>query len=160
MKSKIKIIDNFLEKEFFLTLQNLILGEYFSWFFNDYKVYENDDDFQFVHTVIRKSQTTSNFIKYINPILSKLNVQKTIQVKLNLQTKKDKIYNHIFHTDMPDVTTAIFYINTNNGKTIFKNGEEVNSLQNRIVIFDSNLKHTGTTHTDTKRRVLINFNYV
>ena len=160
MKSQIKIIDNFLEKEFFLTLQNLILGEYFYWFFNDYKVYENDNDFQFVHTVVRKSQTTSDFIKYINPILSKLNAKKTIQVKLNLQTKKDKIYNHIFHTDMPDVKTAIFYINTNNGKTIFKNGEEVNSIQNRIVIFDSNLKHTGTSHTDTKRRVLINLNYV
>ena len=159
-KSQIKIIDNFLEKEFFLTLQNLILGEYFAWFFNDYKVYKNDNDFQFVHTVVRKSETTSDFIKYINPILSKLNAKKTIQVKLNLQTKKDKIYNHIFHTDMLNVTTAIFYINNNNGKTIFKNGEEVDSMENRMVIFNSNLEHTGTSHTDSKRRVLINFNYV
>ena len=160
MKLKIKVIDNFLNKEFFLTLQNLILGEHFSWFFNDYKVYENDNDFQFVHTVVRKSQTTSAFIKYINPILSNLKVKKTIQVKLNLQTKKNKVYNHIFHTDISDVTTAIFYINTNNGKTIFKNGEEVLSVENRMVIFDSNLEHTGTSHTDTKTRVLINFNYI
>ena len=160
MQSKIKVIDNFLNKEFFLPLKNLILGEHFSWFFNDYKVYENDDDFQFVHTVVKKSKTTSTFIKYINPILSNLKAKKTIQVKLNLQTKKNKIYNHIFHTDIPDVTTAIFYINTNNGKTIFENGEEVLSVENRIVIFDSNLKHTGTSHTDTKRRVLINFNYI
>ena len=42
MNSKIKIIDNFLNKEFFNQLQNLILGEHFSWFYNDYKVYEND----------------------------------------------------------------------------------------------------------------------
>jgi len=159
MKSKIKVIDNFLDEEFFLQLQNLILGEHFSWFFNDYKVYKNDNDFQFVHTVVKESKTTSNFIKYMNPILDKLNAQKTIKVKLNLQTKKNKIYNHMFHIDVPNVTTSIFYINNNNGKTIFKNGEEVSSVENRIVIFDSNLEHTGTSHTDTKRRVLINFNY-
>jgi hypothetical protein len=51
-------------------------------------------------------------------------------------------------------------MNTNNGKTIFKNGKQINSIENRIVIFDSNLQHTGTSHTDTKRRVLINFNYI
>ena len=102
MKSKIKVIDNFLNKEFFLQLKDLILGEHFSWFFNDYKVYKNDDDFQFTHTVIKESKTTSTFIKYINPILSNLKAKKTIQVKLNLQTKKNKIYNHIFHTDIPD----------------------------------------------------------
>tara|TARA_R100001460_G_C3498560_1_gene170133 strand:+ start:73 stop:555 length:483 start_codon:yes stop_codon:yes gene_type:complete len=160
VKSKIKVIDNFLNKEFFLQLKDLILGEHFSWFFNDYKVYKNDNDFQFTHTVIKKNKTISTFIKYINPILSNLKAKKTIQVKINLQTKKDKIYNHIFHTDVPNVTTAIFYINTNNGKTIFKNGEEVLSVENRMVIFDSNLEHTGTSHTDTKRRVLINFNYI
>ena len=160
MKSQIKIIDNFLDKEFFLQLQNLILGEHFSWFFNDYKVYKNDNDFQFVHTVVKESKTTSNFIKYMNPILNKLNAQKTVKVKLNLQTKKDKIYNHMFHIDVPNVTTSIFYINNNNGKTIFKNGEEISSVENRMVIFNSNLEHTGTSHTDTKRRVLINFNYI
>ena len=160
MQSKIKVIDNFLNKEFFLQLQNKILGGYFPWFFNDYKVYKNDNTFQFIHMVMKESKTTSTFIKYIIPILNNLKVKKTIQVKLNLQIKKDKIYNHIFHTDVPNVTTAIFYINTNNGKTIFENGEEVLSVENRIVIFDSNLKHTGTSHTDTKRRVLINFNYI
>jgi len=160
MKSQIKIIDNFLDKEFFNQLKDLILGEHFSWFYNDYKVYENDNDFQFVHNVITDCKPTSNFTKYIDPILNKLNAQKTIKVKLNLQTKKDKIYKHMFHIDVPDVTTSIFYINNNNGKTIFKNGEEISSVENRMIIFNSNLKHTGTSHTDTKRRVLINFNYI
>ena len=159
MNSKIKIIDNFLNKEFFNQLQNLILGEHFSWFYNDYKVYENDNDFQFTHTVIKNYKPISTFIKYINPILDKLNAKKTLQVKLNLQTKANKIFNYTFHNDADNVTTAILYINTNNGKTVFKNGEEVNSVENRAVIFNSNLQHTGTSHTDTKRRVLINFNY-
>ncbi len=157
---KVKIIDNFLEKQFFNKLQDLILGDHFSWFYNDYKVYKNDNNFQFTHTVIKNYKPISTFVKHINPILNKLDAKKTIQVKLNLQTKANKIFNHTFHNDFNDATTAILYMNTNNGKTIFKNGEEVDSIENRIVIFDSNLQHTGTSHTDTKRRVLINFNYI
>ena len=55
--------------------------------------------------------------------------------------------------------TAVFYINTNNGWTYIKNGGKVKSVANRIVIFDSNLEHTGVTCTDEKRRVIVNFNY-
>ena len=51
-------------------------------------------------------------------------------------------------------------MNTNNGKTIFKHGEEVNSVANRMVIFNSNLEHAATSHTDEKTRVVVNFNYV
>ena len=155
-----QVIDNFLDKKFFYTLQSLVLGEHFSWFYNDYKVYKNDNEFQFTHTVIRENKPTSTFIKYINPVLDKLKAKETTQVKLNLQTKTNKIFNHSFHNDFDNVTTAILYMNTNNGKTIFKNGKEVNSIENRVVIFNSNLQHTGTSHTDTKRRVLINFNYI
>lgn len=157
---KIKIIDNFLERQFFNNLQHLILGDHFAWFYNDYKVHKNDNNFQFTHTVIKDYKPLSTFVKYINPILNKLEAKKTIQVKLNLQTKANKIFNHAFHNDFNNATTAILYMNTNNGKTIFKNGEEVNSIENRMVIFDSNLQHTGTSHTDTKTRVLINFNYI
>ena len=57
------------------------------------------------------------------------------------------------------MTTAIYYLNTNNGFTKFENGDKVNSVANRIVIFDSNLKHTGTSCTDSYARLLINFNY-
>ena len=56
--------------------------------------------------------------------------------------------------------SAIFFINTNNGKTLFKNiDKEIISKENRIVIFDGRLEHTGTTCTDQRNRILINFNY-
>ena len=56
-------------------------------------------------------------------------------------------------------TTSIFYINTNNGYTKFENGEKVESVANRMVTFSTNLKHTGTSCTDERTRVVINFNY-
>ena len=49
-------------------------------------------------------------------------------------------------------------MNTNDGYTEFENGHRVESVANRVVIFDSNIKHTGVSCTDEKRRVVINFN--
>ena len=39
------------------------------------------------------------------------------------------------------------------------NGDKVESVKNRIVIFDSNIPHTGTTVTNKQRRVVLNINY-
>ena len=50
-------------------------------------------------------------------------------------------------------------MNTNNGRTDFKDGIKVNSVENRLVVFPSNLEHTIVTCTDKKIRVVINFNY-
>ena len=56
--------------------------------------------------------------------------------------------------------TGIFYLNSNNGSTVFKSGEEVQSQANRLVLFDSQLEHSGTSCTDERRRVVLNINYV
>ena len=61
--------------------------------------------------------------------------------------------------DFPCSTTAILYINTNNGYTKFKKGGKVKSVANRMLIFDSQLEHAGVTCTDALRRVVVNFNY-
>ena len=64
------------------------------------------------------------------------------------------------HVDFKDCKTAIFYLNTNNGYTLFDKGDKIPSLENRVVEFDSNLKHCAVDHTDTKYRIVINFNYL
>ena len=56
-------------------------------------------------------------------------------------------------------TTSIFYVNTNNGYTEFEDGTKVESVENRLVTFSLNMKHRGTSCTDEKTRVVINFNY-
>ena len=64
-----------------------------------------------------------------------------------------------YHNDVDDCITAIYYVNTNNGTTKFKSGKEVESVANRLVIFNSNELHAGSSCTDEHRRCLINFNY-
>ena len=59
------------------------------------------------------------------------------------------------------VKTAIFYVNSNNGYTIFKESKKkVRSVENRLVIFPSELEHCGGSCTDNKQRVVINFNFI
>ena len=158
----IEVIDNFLEEDNFKEIEKILMGDKFPWFFNDFK---NDDDdinnFQFTHTVVRgNGNIESKFIQYMKPFFDKLNIKKIFRIKINLTTRSHNSFNHLYHTDVSfQCTTAIFYINSNNGKTIFKNGEEVNSVANRMVIFNSNLEHAATSHTDEKTRVVINFNY-
>ena len=55
--------------------------------------------------------------------------------------------------------TSVFYVNTNNGGTIFQNGKKITSTNNRLVEFDSHQKQAADGCTDQKDRVLINFNY-
>jgi hypothetical protein len=58
-------------------------------------------------------------------------------------------------------TTAIFYINSNDGYTIFKKNKKIiKSKENKFIYFKSNSEHAGTTCTDQKVRVVINFNYI
>ena len=85
-----------------------------------------------------------------------------LRIKANLLYKTSKIIKHGYHTDFePDLNnkTSIFYVNTNNGYTSFKNGRKVKSKENTLVEFDSKLEHSGTTCTDKEYRMIINFNY-
>ena len=158
----IKVIDNFLEDDIFKEIEKILMSDKFPWFFNDFKNDSDDNNnFQFTHTVVRgNGEVESKFIQYMKPFFDKLNIKKIFRIKINLTTRTQKLFNHLYHTDVPfQCSTAIFYINSNNGKTIFKNGEEINSVANRMVIFNSNLEHAATSHTDEKTRVVINFNF-
>jgi hypothetical protein len=86
-----------------------------------------------------------------------------VKIKANLMMKTTSQQVFKFHKDCPwdfKWWTAIFYVNTNDGKTIFEKGQEIESRENRLILFDGRLKHAGTTSTDSKRRILINFNYL
>ena len=75
--------------------------------------------------------------------------------------KTEKIIEHGLHTDVDydNSKTAVYYCNTNNGYTRLVDGTTINSIENRMLIFDSKTPHTGSTCTDTPFRTVINFNY-
>ncbi len=158
----IKVIDNFLEDNVFTSIQTHVMGDCFPWYFNDFKSDGyGTNNYQFTHTIVKDDMILSSYFPVIyDAFFAKLGVKKVLRVKLNLTTRTENLFNHGFHVDtLIKSKTAVFYVNTNNGKTVFKNGEEVNSVANRVVIFDTDLEHAATSHTDEKTRVVVNFNY-
>ena len=55
--------------------------------------------------------------------------------------------------------TGVFYLNSNNGSTLFKNGKRIYSKENRMLIFDGHQKHCGVDCTDNDYRIVINYNW-
>ena len=179
----IKIIDNFLDKELFKKLQNFLLGDECPWFYNESKVifekgrplfaplkdYPSESQHQFTHTFLGNhlNQSWSSYTPHIAVLLHKIKPRVWIRVKSNLTNVTSKAGVSGWHYDnitdgvpWKDTTTAIFYVNTNNGYTIFENEKKVSSLENRIAIFPNNILHSGVSQTDTKTRVTINLNYL
>ena len=158
-----EVIDNFLPEDDFLDLQSLLLGEYFPWYYNDYVLTTPSNftslNYQFIH-LFYKDGIKSPLYLSVEPFITKLKVKDLFRIKanLNLKTLNHEYGGYHFDPYMKG-KIAVYYINNNNGWTQFKNGDRVNSIQNRMVIFDPRLEHSSVTCTDKKRRLVINFNY-
>ena len=168
----VQIVDDFLDKEEFEKLQNLMMTDAIHWFYwPNIDTSEDKDKFQFIHSFYQDKIPASSFVEHLNPVLQCLNPLSVYRIKANLLTRTEEIIKNSFHVDIPHMseekqsqwTTAILYMNTNNGYTEFADGlkqyEKVESVENRVVIFPANMKHRGTSCTDEKSRVVINFNY-
>lgn len=160
MKETYKIIDNFLDKNSFKQIKEAILGEDFQWFLSNGVAKEKDDSFYFVHLIYRHNTINSSVFKLMSPILDKLNTKALIRIKANLYPNQNKFIKHNPHKDYPyDHKGAIFYVNNNNGHTILNNKIKIESIENRILLFNPSKSHSSTTCTDEKYRVNINFNF-
>lgn len=170
----VEIVDDFLDKEVFETLQTAMMTDQLHWYYwPNVDSDEDQDKFQFVHAFYQDKVPCSSFVAQVNPALEKLNPLSVFRIKANLLTRTSDIVENEFHVDIPYLpaerqsqwTTTILYMNTNNGYTEFQDGRiementKVESVENRIVTFPSSLRHRGTSCTDEKTRVVINFNY-
>ena len=166
MEPNIKVTNNFINQEDFKKLQEYMLGSFFPWYYNPMVLLDQDskDYFQFTHLFYNGDNLLkSEFFELLKPILDKIKPLTICRVKANLLTKTYKIIEHGFHTDFTNddrITTGVFYINSNNGYTKFKNGQVYKSEANKFVEFNSTEMHTGSTCTDENIRIIINFNYI
>ena len=157
----IEIIDNFLPEEEFNSIQSLMMGGQFNWFYTDGLTYDDDGLYLMLHMFYQpKVGENSEYLPMWNTFMNKVEAKKCMRIKANLTFKTPTIELHPLHIDYEDIKTATFYINTNNGYTEFESGVRVNSVANRVCIFDSNLQHRGTTHSEGgHQRIVVNFNY-
>ena len=161
---KYEILNNFLEEKEFNLIKSTLLGSNFPWYYNDEVVYNDKNNFQFTHIFFIDHSIVSNMFNLIKPLINKINPISLVRIKANLTTKTDTIVEHGYHVDYDiqktdKMKTSIFYINSNNGYTRFKNKKMIKSKENRLLSFNTDMEHTGSTCTDENIRVVINLNY-
>jgi len=169
MTTDIVVIDNFIPKR-----QFDVIKHYFTytcqWLYaptvlpvNDPRTNPNDlTDQQFVNVLFYAYQGVRNQkgMDIMMPVLERLKVTIVARIKANLQVWTPEVREREFHVDYDyGNMTAIYYLNTCNGYTLFQDGQKCESVENRICIFPGSKWHCGTTTSNTKNRMVVNINY-
>jgi len=158
------IYKDVLDTQTFKKIQEAFLSPAVPWSYNSKIVASEDkslDTFQFGHSIFRDGQPSSPGFDLLKPLLDKINPSMIFRIKANLGPRNNEHILGGFHVDTNEpCTTAVFYLNTNNGYTMFEDGTKVMSTENTLVEFDSENKHTGVGQTDTQVRLVLNLNYL
>ncbi len=159
---KMKIISNFIEDpKVSSAIKNLLLSYNFPYYYNAGTATKEDkSDYLFCHVLYDKNKQHSDYFNQVTmPILGRLNFNYLHRVKVNCYTKKPAEISTGMHTDLSQKhQVALYSVNTNNGYTLFENGDKVASVENQLVLFDGSLKHCSVAQTDENIRVNININ--
>jgi hypothetical protein len=158
------IIDSALSQEEFENIKNFMLNSNFPWNLTPVVTNEKENlpvtaSYYFTHEFWSGFHTEPQS-QVFAPILNLLECRAMIRIKANLYPSTETIIHHDDHYDYEfSHRAAIFYLNTNNGLTVFEDGTEVESIENRLLIFDASVLHHSTTCSDDKCRVNVNFNF-
>ena len=159
----INVKDNFLSEDKFNIIKSEMTSDKFPWFYHTGRVNEDDGLPALTHSFYDNNFVNSDWYNLLGPIIDRCQMISVLKIKANFDYKNSKSFKTDLHTDLipplKEFKTGIFYLNDNNGKTYFENGEEVDSVANRFVEFPQYLKHGTKTHTDENYRIIINFNW-
>ena len=182
----LKVIDNFLTKSYFKELTDLLTGESFEWWYtNPTQGHMGNrlNGYGFTHGFWDIGGRPNRFSNFIQQLLYQ--TLDATDCDLILRARADMVtwsgheeFVHPAHVDFPfPNTAAVFYINESDGDTVFHNvypkdvpkGTHYTELKeytrsspkpNRLVLFDGELVHTGSSPIKYQNRVLINSNYI
>ena len=85
------------------------------------------------------------------------------RIKANLYPRTEEVQVHPFHSDTNEIEAlqgALLCLNTCDGYTGFEDGTEVDSVENRVVFFDSTKPHHSTSCSNAAYRLNINVNFL
>jgi hypothetical protein len=170
MAKKVQIFNNFLDQEVFLEIKKFIMSPRCQWRYVSYIAHkdgrDNDNDGYFVHSfkdchpqTFEDRYPESPHFPLIAKILDKIKYQNILRIRSSLYPRRDVQKPDPFHIDYDfPHKVCIFYVNTNNGYTMFENGEKIPSVENQLATFDGNEKHCSVVQTDTSARYIVNIN--
>lgn len=176
--SDITVIDNFLDKDDFIELKEIFVHENTTWQITP-GISANDstnamrnplDNYMFNNLVFKDNRIFSDSFEKCEAILNyKLrsllgnDFRTIIRMKVNLYTRTHEVQEHPWHVDhnsMQGLMGCLLCFNTNDGYTGFEDGTQVDSVENRAIIFDATEKHHSTSCSNAPYRLNMNINYV
>lgn len=157
--------DDFLDADDFNRILEVINSEgEVPWYHSAYQVKE--DGMYFYHILYRNNRPRSSMFElFEDTVLKKMKVNSMVDARINLYiTKHSKTMatHQDNHTYDMNHKTSIFYLDTNNGKTVLVDNDKeikIDSRANRLVTFPAATDHYAIQQTDTSLRTIVNFNY-
>jgi hypothetical protein len=181
VSNKMKVIDNFLDDEYFNKLAHQIcyatssFGSEFPWYYvQSRNSFTNTMLFFFTHYIYRATQEgeadylPSNsiynliqpFVKKVKVIENESEMTESWMIRANLYPNTEKLQEHSMHRDADfSHNSAILYLNTCDGYTKMVDGTKINSVANRLALFDGSELHCSTTTTNVAGRFVLIVNY-
>lgn len=158
---KYEVIDNFLSNEDADYIENFLMGNSFPWYYSKFIADNNEikNQYYFVHPFYQDDKFVGDFSFLVIPILSKINYRSIVRIKANMFPRMDSNKAAGMHRDQDySHMGVIYYVNSNDGYTEMSDGTKIESVKNRLLIFDAYDMHSSTFCTDVNTRVNINFN--
>jgi len=111
------------------------------------------------------NRNISNYCSIVEPIVNFIinltGIKSILRIKGNFFPRTSPLLEHKKHIDFDySHKSAIFYLNTCDGFTRLDDGTKIESVENRLLLFDGGELHNSSTCTDEPARFNINFNYL
>ena len=169
----VNIIDDFLSQEEFEEVRDLIVFNWdFDWYFQKEVNYAGTDctkdfwNWYGTHTFyVNDFPESKNYPILYNkfiPCFKEMGIFRSlIRIKGNFYPYTETLKEHAPHYDYRfSHVGALYSLNTCDGFTRLCDGTKIDSVANRILIFDSSTSHNSSTTTTSAGRFNINFNFL
>jgi hypothetical protein len=171
----IMIIENILPKTYQHKISELLLDDYFPWYWCENVNQYSKNVFQFTHNFVKDYEVTSQHLSLIEPILyffekeTGMQIVSLFRVKANLLPKQKISASDVKSLIHQDVDMAgdgflslIYYLDDYKEPTVFydknfKVKNEIKPKKNSLIWFASSEIHSACPPSTDKRRVVINF---
>ena len=171
-----KVIDNFLPSLLFNEIKSTIVFNIsFPLFIStgvvvedseEYSLNKNSWNYYFVHLLYYDHKPYSQFYeelssRFLPSLYEKCDLKSLMRMKINYYPHTETLREHGKHQDDTySHKAAVFSLNTCDGFTRMEDGTKIDSVENRLLIFDGMSFHNSSTTTNTKGRYNINLNFL